>query len=141
MYDTSEAGRGMSLSWQEMRRIHKIFGTPAPDSPQAQSEFHVTRRAKWINEEVEELIEAGDDIIEQADAYLDVIVFAVGGLVELGIDPGPLYSIILDSQYAKLWEDGKPRVREHDGKWIKPENWQDPAPLLEKEIERQINAS
>lgn len=134
-----EAGDGLSAAWYPMQDIHRIFGTPAPCIPIAQTIGQVERRAKWINEEVEELLEAGDDLIGQADAYLDIIVFALGGLVEQGVNPGPLLDIVLRSQYGKIWEDGLPRVRESDGKWIKPEGWVAPEPALKEAIERQIN--
>lgn len=137
-----QAGKGLGASWLVMQNIHRIFGTPAPTVPEAQKDFYKERRAVWIEEEVEELREAGDDLVGQADAYLDIIVFALGGLVELGIDPGKLYEIVIRSQYAKLWEDGLPRVRETDGKWIKPPGWEAPEALLEQEINKQvINAS
>lgn len=133
------AGSGLNDAFYIMQEIHQIFGTPAPRVPQVQDDFHVNRRAEWIRSEVEELLEANGSLVEQADAYLDIIVFAIGGLVELGIVPGNLYEIVIRSQLDKLWEDGRPRVREHDGKWIKPANWQDPEPLLIKEIEEQVN--
>jgi hypothetical protein len=138
MKNTENAGLGLNEAWQVMRDVHLTFGTPAPRSPTAQDQFHRERRALWIKEEADEILEAGDDLVGQVDGYLDVIVFALGGLVECGVAPGKLYSIVMDSQFAKLWPDGKPRVREHDGKWIKPEGWVAPEPLLEAEINKQI---
>lgn len=131
------AAEGLDEAWFAMQDVHRALETLAPPVPSLQDPHLVERRADWMQEEIDELLEA-EDIIEQADAYLDIIVFALGGLVELGIQPGELYSIVLQSQYDKLWEDGKPRKRE-DGKWIKPPHWQDPKPLLEAEIKRQIN--
>jgi len=138
MKNTENAGLGLNEAWQVMRDVHLTFGTPAPRSPTAQDQFHRERRALWIKEEADEILEAGDDLVGQVDGYLDVIVFALGGLVECGVAPGKLYSIVMDSQFAKLWPDGKPRVREYDGKWIKPEGWVAPEPLLEAEINKQI---
>ncbi len=136
------AGEGLGHSWEVMQDIHQIFGTPAPRIPVAQTEFYRTRRAEWINSEVEELLEAGDSLVDQVDAYLDIIVFALGGLVETGVNPSKLNEIVIRSQYAKIWEDGRPRVRESDGKWIKPPGWEAPEELLEQEINKQvINAS
>jgi predicted HAD superfamily Cof-like phosphohydrolase len=120
-----------------MRDIHVKFDTPAPDEPVLMSPNAVNRRAEWIQEEVDELLEA-ETIEEQTDAWIDIIVFAVGGLVEQGVVPGPIMSIVLKSQYDKLWEDGQPRFRA-DGKWIKPPTWTDPKPLIEAEIKRQID--
>jgi hypothetical protein len=40
---------------------------------------------------------------------------------------------------AKLGADGKPIIRESDGKIMKPEGWEPPEAKLEVEIKRQIN--
>jgi predicted HAD superfamily Cof-like phosphohydrolase len=39
---------------------------------------------------------------------------------------------------SKLWEDGKPRLNPSTGKVMKPPTFVRPEPLLEKEIQRQI---
>lgn len=137
MRNIENGGLGLNEAWQVMRDVHTTFGTPAPRAPTAQDQFHRERRAQWIKEEADEILEAGDDLVGQVDGYLDVIVFALGGLVECGVRPGQLFNIVMDSQFAKLWEDGLPRVRESDGKWIKPEGWVAPEPLLEAEIRKQ----
>lgn len=130
------AAMGMDDLWLVMQDIHRIFGTPAPESPEAQSDFLRDRRAVWVESEVDELREA-TSVVDQADAYLDIIVFGLGGLVELGVQPGELIRLVLESQYAKIWSDGKPRV-DANGKWIKPDGWVAPEALMGEEIERQM---
>jgi predicted HAD superfamily Cof-like phosphohydrolase len=129
----------MSLdrAWTDVRAFHLAFGAPAPAAPTGLDRDQVERRAAWIEEEAEELREA-TTIAEQADAFIDVIYFALGGLVEMGIAPGPLWNIVQGANMAKLWPDGRPRWRESDGKVIKPEGWQDPGERLAAEIRRQI---
>lgn len=122
----------------DVRRFHKTFGVHAPDEPQAQSSFLVERRIGFITEELGELA-AAETLTDQADAYLDIAYFAMGGLVELGIEPSRLWDIVQAANMAKLWADGKPRLREPDGKIIKPEGWERPEPLLEAEIQRQLS--
>lgn len=144
-----KAEEGLDAFYDAMRDIHKTFNTPANDRPAPLEEFYRKRREDWVVSEVEELREAAiaevgydDAIIAQADAFLDISVFAMGGLVEQGVRPGKLLGIVLRSQYAKLWEDGLPRIREEDGKWIKPPTWVAPEPEMAAEIERQVkNAS
>ncbi len=80
-------------------------------------------------------------VVAQADALTDINYFTQGSYVEMGVEPQPLFDIVQDANMAKLWEDGKPRYRETDGKIMKPEGWVAPEPLLEKEIERQIKKS
>jgi predicted HAD superfamily Cof-like phosphohydrolase len=55
----------------------------------------------------------------------------------MGVRPEELFRIVHEANMSKLWEDGKPRYRESDGKVIKPPTWQAPEPLLSKEIARQ----
>ena len=111
-------------SWNAVRQFHKTFGHPAPDSPTMQTTDLVSRRAGWLVEEVNELGDA-TTITEQADAYLDIIYFALGGLVELGIEPSPIFDLVQNANMAKVWPDGSVRVNE-TGKVLKPEGWEAP---------------
>lgn len=78
-------------------------------------------------------------IVAQADALTDISYFNYGSFVVAGVDPQPLFDIVQDANMAKLGPDGKPIIRESDGKIMKPEGWEAPEPKLEKEIERQSN--
>lgn len=93
-------------------------------------------RANWLIEEANELREA-ETIYDQADAYIDSIYFAIGGLVDLGVDPQPLWDIVHGANMAKIWPDGSIQ-RRVDGKVIKPRGWVDPTEALRAEIDRQI---
>lgn len=74
-----------------------------------------------------------DLVIGQLDALIDQLVFVNGSLAEMGIDPKPFYQIVMDANMAKLGPDGKPIIRESDGKIMKPEGWEPPEPkMLEK---------
>lgn len=90
-----------------------------------------------MQEEVEEFLEA-EDVVDQADAMIDLIYFALGTLVEMGVKPEPLFRIVHEANMKKLWPDGKPHYNE-DGKTVKPPGWTDPYPALQAEIERQGN--
>jgi predicted HAD superfamily Cof-like phosphohydrolase len=127
----------IDLAWEDVRAFHLAFAAPAPEAPSLIERERVEARADWIEEEVQELREAVT-IEEQADAFIDVIYFALGGLVNLGIRPGALWDIVQGANMAKLWPDGRPRYREGDGKVIKPDGWEDPGPKLAAEIRRQI---
>lgn len=127
----------MRKSWQQVREWHKAFDVPAPEAPELLDVDRVERRINFIQEELQEFAES-QTLEDQADAMVDVIYFALGALVEMGVDPGKLFEIVHQANMSKLWEDGKPRYRESDGKVIKPPHWQDPQPLLKKEIMQQI---
>lgn len=126
----------MDTQWKDVRDFHKAFGHPAPDAPVMLTEDRVTKRARWIDSETQELREA-TTIADQADAFIDIIYFAIGGLVELGLRPYKLWLIVQCANMAKLWPDGKPRLNE-EGRVQKPPTWVDPREDLEAEIHRQI---
>jgi predicted HAD superfamily Cof-like phosphohydrolase len=123
-------------AWEDVRNFHLAFGHPAPEAPELLHATSVERRAAWIEEEAEELREA-ETIADQADAFIDIIYFALGGLVNLGVRPERLWDIVQAANMAKLGPDGAPHHRPGDGKVIKPDGWQDPGPLLHAEIDRQ----
>lgn len=134
-------GGTLASPMADVAEFHDTFArTPAPAVPTMQSEFFAERRATWIEEEMDELREA-TDIASQADAYIDAIYFAFGGLAELGIDPSPLWDIVHDANMAKLQPDGTVSRDPVTGKTLKPLGWVAPEPLLRAEVERQIAAA
>ena len=96
-------------------------------------------RAKWMQEEVAEFLIA-DNIYEQADAMIDLMYFALGTMVEMGLEADELFDIVQQANMAKLWPDGKPHYNPKDGKVIKPEGWEDPAPKIKAYIDSVIAA-
>lgn len=132
-------GHGITQAYRDVREFHVVFDHPFSDRPVMQPETRKTARADWIDEEVRELREAGT-VFDAADAYLDIAYFAIGGLVEMGINPGPLWQIVHAANMAKLQPDGTVKRRE-DGKIIKPEGWVPPDALLIREIRHQFDAA
>lgn len=126
----------MNKEWDAVREFHIKFGHPVADKPQQMSEERAKKRYNWMLEEINEFIEA-DEIVEQADAMIDVIYFALGTLVEMGIQPDTLFQIVQDANMSKLWPDGKPHYNA-EGKTIKPSTWEDPHEKLKAEICKQL---
>ena len=127
----------LNSAYLAVRDFHVAFDHPAPTGPLMQPIARAEKRAEWIEEEAQELRDART-LEDQADAYLDIIYFGLGGLVELGLEPSKLFDIVQAANMAKLWEDGLPRRRE-DGKVIKPPGWLAPEPQIREEIARQAN--
>ncbi len=125
----------MDKEWQEVRRFQESFGHPVSDTPVQMDSERAKKRYGWMLEEINEFLEA-DEIVEQADAMIDLIYFALGTLVEMGIRPDGLFEIVQRANMSKLWPDGKPRCNE-EGKTIKPPGWVDPHEASAREIERQ----
>ncbi|WP_323612104.1 HAD family hydrolase [Erysipelothrix enhydrae] len=124
---------GMNKEFNAVKEFHEKFGHPVKDEPVMMDADRAAKRYAWMLEEINEFIEA-EDIVEQADAMIDTIYFALGTLVEMGIEPEPLFEIVQHANMSKLWEDGKPHYNE-DGKTIKPKGWEDPHKKLEDAIE------
>lgn len=127
----------MKKEWDDVREFHEKFGHPVPAEPGMIDRKRSLSRAKWMNEEVAEFLVA-EDIYEQADAMIDVIYFALGTLVEMGLEPDELFAIVQRANMAKLFPDGKPHYNPKDGKVIKPEGWEDPTPKIKKYIDSYV---
>lgn len=124
--------------WGKVRMFHEAFGHPYRATPSILSKQRVEARNKWMLEEIEEFVES-EKIEDQADAMIDLIYFALGTLVEMGIKPEKLFDIVHEANMSKLWPDGKPHFNE-DGKVIKPSNWVDPEPLISDAISKETAA-
>lgn len=121
--------------WYMVKDFQEKFGHPHRDTPKLLDKDRVDKRYKWMLEEINEFKEAAD-IYEQADAMIDLMYFALGTLVEMGVKPDKLFEIVHSANMDKLWSDGKPHYNE-DGKTIKPEGWKDPYPRIKEEIDSQ----
>ena len=130
----------INKAFADVRAFHQAFGHPAPDVPSLTPHERATKRADWIRDEVDELdlATAQESMVGQVDAYIDIIYFAIGGLVENGIQPGAIWDIVQAANMAKLGPDGKPLFHP-DGKTKKPDGWVAPEPLIENEVARQIS--
>jgi predicted HAD superfamily Cof-like phosphohydrolase len=125
---------GINQQWEMVNEFHKKFGHPAPGAPILLGKERAKKREAWMLEEVAEFMEA-ETIADQADAMIDLIYFALGTLVEMGVPPEGIFNIVHKANMDKLWEDGLPRWKA-DGKTMKPPGWTDPRPLIEAEIAR-----
>jgi hypothetical protein len=118
---TSE-GATMSLERAQalVAAFHKKFGVPAPERPEDSAavdwDAH-SRRRRWVDSELTEHMEAeiARDVAGLADAYVDVLVFALGGLVELGIDGGPLFDAVMAANMTKVKLPGVAKIAKPPG--------------------------
>ncbi|MCL2030164.1 MAG: hypothetical protein FWG93_01330 [Oscillospiraceae bacterium] len=126
----------MDRCWEAVAEFHRAFGSPREDAPHLLTPERVAERAGWLREEVAELEEAGT-VEEQADAMIDLMYFALGTMVEMGVRPARLFEIVHEANMRKRWPDGTVHTRAEDGKVVKPPGWKDPGPMIEAEIHRQ----
>lgn len=120
---------------EKVAAFHRAFGHPWAEYPNALPADRRRVRARWMAEEVAEWLDA-DNIIDQADAMIDLIYFALGSFVEMGIQPQRLFDIVHEANMAKLGAEGRP-LYGADGKVRKPDNWVGPDVPLRAEINRQ----
>ena len=129
----------MNKEYEEVKKFQKAFGHPYSDKPTLLTYERALKRYKWMLEEINEFLEASknQDIVEQADAMIDTMYFALGNLVEMGVKPDKLFYIVQEANMSKLFSDGKPHYNEM-GKVIKPDGWQDPHKKLELAIKEMM---
>ena len=126
----------MSDWYSKVLEFQKTFNHMVSEQPTALDTAERVHRFGFMLEELQEFLVA-DSIPAQADAMVDLIYFALGTLVGMGVDPNPIFEIVHDANMQKLWHDGKPRYRPSDGKVVKPPNWLDPWQPIVAEIARQ----
>ncbi len=129
----------MNKEYEEVKKFQKAFGHPYSNKPTLLTYERALKRYKWMLEEINEFLEASknQDIVEQADAMIDTMYFALGTLVEMGVKPDKLFYIVQEANMSKLFSDGKPHYNEM-GKVIKPDGWQDPHKKLELAIKEMM---
>lgn len=126
---------GLDYAWEQVRQFQLAFNHPAKDTPTLIDAERGAKRMNWIKEEVQEFLDS-NTIVDQADAMIDVIYFALGTLVEMGVRPQQLMDIVQHANMSKLGADGKP-IYGADGKVMKPEGWENPYPKLQVAIAQQ----
>lgn len=129
----------MNKEWEDVKLFHLKFNHPTSEYPRKMELNRAEKRYNWMKEEIDEFIKAvkSEDIVEQADAMIDLIYFALGTLVEMGIRPDALFEIVQHANMSKLWEDGQPHYN-NDGKIIKPSTWKDPHNELMETIKKMM---
>jgi len=132
-------GYAMDYNWEQVREFQRAFGHPWRDTPATMDSDRAQKRYTWMLEELNEFLQA-DEVVEQADAMIDLMYFALGTLVEMGVRPAVLFDIVHTANMSKLWPDGKPHYNAM-GKTVKPAGWQDPHEKLRLAIERMKDAA
>ena len=105
MEDLPKPPEASACDWYDMvREFNDKFGHPTPDYIHPMYKERRRNRALWMAEEMIEFA-MEDDIIGQIKEMLDVIYFALGTLVEMGVDPRELFDVVHESNMQKLWPD------------------------------------
>jgi len=119
---------------KKVREFTSACHDDLPETPKLMAREEIDFITKMVNDELEELSDAKNET-EQADALVDAIYYICDTAVRHGMNLDNIFDIVHNANMQKV-VDGKV-IRREDGKIMKPESWVDPAPLLEKEMERQ----
>ena len=114
--------------YESVQRMHRQFGAPTPKFPRALEPHRIRERIRMCNEELCELAQA-ETLYDQADAVVDLVVFALGTADLMGIDFDGCFGEVMRANMAK---ESRPTDR---GQFdlVKPEGWTPPdlAPFLQ----------
>lgn len=129
----SSCDYGLDEGWRQVHNFHLACNQPIGTRPAALSPIRTNQWASWITEEIDEFSKS-KGIADQADALMDVIYFALGAFVEMGVPPQRIFEFVHAANLAKAWPSGEMRCAV-DGKVIKPPNWIAPQPAIRTFIE------
>ena len=119
---------------EQVRQFTQACNDELPEKPQKMTDEGIAFIRQMVNDELEELEEAST-VAEQADALVDAIYYICDFAIRNGINLDPLFEIVHTANMQKV-VNGKV-IRRDDGKILKPEGWEDPAPKLDAEMARQ----
>lgn len=133
--------------FEDVKEFHRFFGHSIGEAPKLLHPDRVSSRYRWMEEELREFHEAmtKEDITEMADALVDLVYFAIGTAVEMGIPFDHVWELVHKANMAKSfkkehhikcplnrqWEEPtrctcNAVVYKEDGKTAKPEGWKAP---------------
>ncbi|NUT72764.1 hypothetical protein HNO81_16575 [Pseudarthrobacter sp. C4D7] len=115
---------GLSWAQRRVQAFHEAAGHPVAAHPRPLGPDRLKHRVAWMQEELEELAAAAT-LVDQTDAVIDLMYFALGTLVEMGIDGEGPFQIVHQANLRKVTSSGI-TSREHDGKIQKPAGWVTP---------------
>lgn len=106
-------------------RMHRKFGLGVSDEPGMLTKELEKERLECLQEELDELRRAFEqgDFAEQADALVDLVVFAKGTAVLMGLPWAELFDDVMQSNLAKVRGVGH---RGHKVDLVKPAGWRGP---------------
>lgn len=126
---------GLDDFYEAVQKFHTAVGHPDGKYLQRLTGAELKRRVDWTMEEVKEFAEA-PEIVEQARELGDIIWFAVGSLVCMGVKPSDVLAPIIRANLSKIDDEGHVQYRASDGKVQKPANWKSPHDGIRHNIER-----
>lgn len=120
-------------AYELVRSFQEMAEQPIGEFPQSLNRQRCNIRSKWMREEIEEF-ENSNTVYEQADAIVDLLYYALGALVEMGVKPDELFMLVHEYNVKKI--SGK--RCDDDGKVMKPCGWQHPDRKIKEIIDTMV---
>lgn len=127
----------MNNEYKMVKKFQVKANQPHPEIPTLLERERVLIRSEWMREEIFEF-EGANDLAGQIDAMVDLLYYAIGTLVELGVEPDSFFKIVHEANMKKVDKESSIK-RDNDGKVLKPDNWKDPTIIIKKKIEAIIS--
>ena len=113
-----------------VREFHEVYGLPVATAPNINDEKVNGLRVELLREELEELTVAlkERDLVEVLDALTDIQYVLDGAYLSFGLQDlkEKAFAEVQRANMSKLGADGKPVVRESDGKILKGPHYHPP---------------
>jgi predicted HAD superfamily Cof-like phosphohydrolase len=113
-----------------VRKFHEVYGLPVAKAPNVHDDKVNGLRIELLREELEELTAAlkDRDLVEVLDALTDIQYVLDGAYLSFGLQDlkEKAFAEVQRANMSKLGADGKPVVRESDGKILKGPNYTPP---------------
>lgn len=124
-YITAPDNRYWDTETGQVAEMHRKFGLGEATKPTLKGTQPLVERLHCLEEELKELRDAmaDNDLPGIADALVDLVVFAKGTAVQLGLPWAALFDDVMRANMAKVRGVGK---RGHKVDLVKPEGWQGP---------------
>ena len=117
----------MKTTLGQVREFHETYGAAIKDAPDISDVDLNDFRVRLLQEELDELRDAlaDGDMVETLDALTDLQYVLDGAFLSLGLHDvkEAAFAEVHRSNMSKLGEDGKPILRESDGKVLKGPNY------------------
>ena len=118
---------------RDVESMYRYYGLLTPRVNESGAKLGLSydeknQRAVMLQEELDEYVLA-DNPVDEYDALIDLMVFAVGGLVQSNYPLEPAWNAVMAANLSKVVGETK---RGFAADLIKPANWQDPKLKLEE---------
>lgn len=117
-----------------------MYGLPVNDKPTLSTHERFNNLRDILKEEIDEgydihkMFGSEEDIdilVAMADWYCDIMVYCSTQMAEMGIPTEEVMNIIMDSNFSKLGDDGKP-IYDERGKVLKGDKYWKPEPKIKE---------